>query len=202
MLYRFAVSRPLLEVKKLTKSYGRQLVMSELSFLISEGEKIALIGRNGAGKSTLLNILMGAEEADGGEVTFLPWTRVGVVKQHEVLPSDLSVEAYLENLSGVPVWEIRTLAARFGLRANELTVPPATLSGGYQMRVKLVAMLLPKPNLLLLDEPVNYLDLNTLLLLEGFLADYDGARSRVLAKHLYKNVRNRTQRAYSVLRPG
>jgi ATP-binding cassette subfamily F protein 3 len=198
MLYRFAVSRPLLEVKKLTKSYGRQLVMSELSFLISEGEKIALIGRNGAGKSTLLNILMGAEEADGGEVTFLPWTRVGVVKQHEVLPSDLSVEAYLENLSGVPVWEIRTLAARFGLRANELTVPPATLSGGYQMRVKLVAMLLPKPNLLLLDEPVNYLDLNTLLLLEGFLADYDG--SFIMTAHDREFLQNTCTKTYEIER--
>ncbi len=193
-----AMSRPLLEVKKLRKSYGRQVVISDLSFLISEGEKIALIGRNGAGKSTLLNILVGAEEADGGEVTFLPWTRVGVVKQHEVLPSDLTTEAYLESLSGEPLWEVRKLAARFGLKTAELAVPPSQLSGGYQMRVKIVGMLLPKPNLLLLDEPVNYLDLNTLLLLERFLADYDG--SFVLTAHDREFLQNTCTSTYEIER--
>jgi ATP-binding cassette, subfamily F, member 3 len=169
------MSRPLFEVKGLRKSYGKQLVFDDLSFVVSEGEKIALIGRNGAGKSTLLNILMGLEEADAGQVAPLPWTKLGLVAQHEVLPNDLTTEAFLEQRSGKPAWEVRKLAAKFGLSTLELDKPPGALSGGYQMRVKIVAMLLQEPNLLLLDEPVNYLDLSTLLLLERFLADYDGS---------------------------
>lgn len=194
------MSRPLLEVKKLSKAYGRQTVLGELSVLLSEGQKVALIGRNGAGKSTLLNILTGAEEADGGEVNFLPWTRVGVVKQHEVLPDDRTTEVYLQELSEAPVWSVRKLAARFGLQAAELALPPANLSGGYQMRVKLVAMLLPGPNLLLLDEPVNYLDLNTLLLLERFLVDYDG--SFIVTAHDREFLQNICQSTWEIERAG
>ena len=198
MLYRSAVSRPLLEVKKLGKSYGRQVVISDLSFLVSEGEKIALIGRNGAGKSTLLNILVGSEEADAGEVTFLPWTRIGLVKQHEVLPNDVTTEVYLESLSGEPLWEVRKLAARFGLKTAELALPPSQLSGGYQMRVKIVDMLLPKPNFLMLDEPVNYLELNTLMLLERFLAEYDG--SFILTAHDREFLQNTCTSTYEIER--
>lgn len=169
------MNRPLLEVKNLHKTYGKQVVLDDLSFVVSEGQKIALIGRNGAGKSTLLNILIGKEESDKGEVVLLPWTRVGVVHQHETLPGDMTTEQFLEARGGKPSWEIRKLAAKFGLGEAELAKAPTDLSGGYQMRVKIVAMLLAEPNLLLLDEPVNYLDLSTLLLLERFLAEYEGS---------------------------
>ncbi|MFZ2682093.1 MAG: ABC-F family ATP-binding cassette domain-containing protein [Patescibacteria group bacterium] len=169
------MSKPLFEVKNLRKSYGKQVVFDELSFVVSEGEKVALVGRNGAGKSTLLNILMGLEEADAGQVAPLPWTRLGMVAQHEHLPSDVTTAEFLEVRGGKQLWEIRKLAARFGLGNAELAKPPSALSGGYQMRVKIVAMLLQDPNLLLLDEPVNYLDLSTLILLERFLADYPGS---------------------------
>ena len=169
------MSRPLLDVKLLRKSYGRQVVCDDISFVVNEGEHIALIGRNGAGKSTLLNILMGLDEADAGVVQIMPWTRLGMVAQHDVLPSDCTTEEYCATLSGKQVWDVRKLAAKFGLRVAELALPPTALSGGYQMRVKIVAMLLQDPNLLLLDEPVNYLDLPTLLLLERFLAAYEGS---------------------------
>lgn len=147
----------------------------DISFVVNEGEHIALIGRNGAGKSTLLNILMGLDEADAGAVHVMPWTKLGMVAQHDVLPSDCTTEEYCATLSGKQIWDVRKLAAKFGLRVAELGLPPTALSGGYQMRVKIVAMLLQDPNLLLLDEPVNYLDLPTLLLLERFLAEYEGS---------------------------
>ncbi|MBP9827875.1 ATP-binding cassette domain-containing protein [Patescibacteria group bacterium] len=167
--------RPLLSIHNLHKTYGRQVVLEDISCTISEGQKIALIGRNGAGKSTLLNILMGLEERDSGEIETLPWTQLGLVAQHEILPSDISCEEYCEKKSGKPSWETRKLAARFGLTLAHLAKKPSELSGGYQMRLKIVAMLLQDPTLLLLDEPVNYLDLQTLLLLEQFLADYNGS---------------------------
>lgn len=190
------MARPLFEVKQLRKSYGKQLVFEELSFVISEGEKIALIGRNGAGKSTLLNIMMGLEEADGGEVAALPWTKLGLVAQHEVLPSDVSTLAFLEQRSGKPTWEIQKLASRFGLGTTELAKAPSELSGGYQMRIKIVAMLLQDPNLLLLDEPVNYLDLSTLLLLERFLADYAG--SFIMTAHDREFLQNTCTQTFEI----
>ena len=192
------MSKPLFEVKDLRKSYGKQLVFEELSFVVSEGEKIALIGRNGSGKTTLLNILMGLEEADGGTAAPLSWTRLGMVAQHEILPGDLSTEAYFERKSGKPAWEARKLASRFGLGPTELAKAPTELSGGYQMRIKIVAMLLQDPNLLLLDEPVNYLDLSTLLLLERFLADYDG--SFIVTAHDREFLQNTCTKTYEIER--
>ena len=175
------MSRPLLEVNHLNKSYGKQIVVKDVSFVVGEGQKIALIGRNGSGKTTLMNMLVGAEERDSGDLKVFDRTRIGIIRQHEVLPSNQSVAAFLEDRSGKPVWTIAKLASEFGLHADHLAKSADQLSGGYQMRVKIVAMLLEDPNLLLLDEPVNYLDLNTLLLLEHFLKTYKG--SFVLIAH-------------------
>ncbi len=172
---------PLVEIRSIKKTYGLQIVLNDVSFLIAEKQKIGLIGRNGAGKSTLLRILAGLEDADAGNVTFYSKTRLGIVEQNEILPEDVDTIDYLEKRSGKPPWTIRKVASRFGLRAEHLDKPPTTLSGGYQMRVKLVAMLLAEPNLLVLDEPVNYLDLQTLLFLERFLQNYNGAF--ILAAH-------------------
>jgi ATP-binding cassette, subfamily F, member 3 len=168
------MAHPLVEGTKIRKAYGLQVVLEDLSFLISEKQKIALIGRNGAGKSTFLKILTGKEQEDGGNVRFYERARIGVVEQHEVLPSDRTVLEHLTAHCEKHEWEIRKQASQFGLKEKEMAMAPALLSGGYQMRVKLVAMLLQDPNLLLLDEPVNYLDLQTLLLLERFLQNYSG----------------------------
>ncbi len=169
------MAHPLIEGRKIRKAYGLQVVLEDLSFLITEKQKVALIGRNGAGKSTLLKILMGSEKADGGEVQFYPQAKVGVVEQHELLPSEITTLEHLESRTDKPEWTIRKQASQFGLHAQHLDQPPTHLSGGYRMRVKLVAMLLADPNILFLDEPVNYLDLQTLLLLERFLQNYNGA---------------------------
>ena len=173
--------RPLIEVQGLSKSYGLQHVLNDLSFFIAEKQKIALVGRNGSGKSTLMRILTEQETSDTGRVIVHPWTHLGVINQHEVLPGDQSVLSFLEQRSSKPDWEVKKMAHRFALCPEHLEKTPQELSGGYQMRVKLVAMLLQDPNLLLLDEPVNYLDLQTLLLLEHFLKTYRG--SMVIIAH-------------------
>lgn len=176
-----ANAHPLLEGRNLKKAYGLQTVMEDLSFLISEKEKIALIGRNGAGKSTLLKIITQQEEPDAGEVFFYPGAKIGVVKQHESFPPNQTLLSFFETTSKKPEWEIKKIASQFDLQDHHFSMKPTELSGGYQMRVKLVAMLLQDPNLLLLDEPVNYLDLQTLMLLEQFLQNYRG--SYIIAAH-------------------
>ncbi|HBO99723.1 MAG: putative ABC transporter ATP-binding protein ybiT [Candidatus Uhrbacteria bacterium GW2011_GWF2_41_16] len=167
--------RPVLEAINLEKIYGRQTVLAGLSFIVPEGAHIALLGRNGSGKTTLLRLLAQDEETDKGKVQCMPWTRLGVLRQHEAFFENKTTMEYLSEDSGKPEWTCAKLAARFGLHPKDLALTPATLSGGYQMRVKLIRVLLEDPTLLLLDEPVNYLDLPTLLLLEVFLRDYPGA---------------------------
>ncbi len=167
--------RTLLELAAIRKSYGRAVILDGVSLTVAEGQKIALIGRNGAGKSTLLKILLGQEEADTGEARRFPTLRLGAVAQHETMPDDATGAEYLMRKSGRPAWACSKMAAKFGLRRGHLAQAASALSGGFQMRLKLVAMLLEDPNLLVLDEPVNYLDLPTLLLLERFLKTYAGA---------------------------
>lgn len=165
----------LLAGHNLTKAYGRQIVLDSLTFVVSEGARIGLIGRNGAGKTTLLRIMSQKDIADSGSMTHMPIARLGVIDQHEQLPSNQTALEYLESTSGKPEWECKKLAAKFGLTAMHLALPGTAHSGGYQMRLKIVRMLLSDPNILLLDEPVNYLDLSTLLLFENFLRSYNGA---------------------------
>src|SRR3990167_8748413 len=171
----FFMHRPLLKVSHLGKSYGKQQVLEDLSFVVSEGQKIALIGRNGCGKTTLARILTGQEGPDGGNVQYFSQARLGVIHQQEKIPQDISSLMFLESASHKPSWEVKKMGHHFGLSDASLVLPPAELSGGYQMRVKLTAMFLQDPNILLLDEPVNYLDLQTLLLLEKFLENFRGS---------------------------
>jgi len=167
--------KTLLAASELNKTYGRQIILDGLTLTVPEKARIALIGRNGSGKSTLLRLLAREEEPDAGEVAVMPAARLGVLRQNEKLPEAGTAVEYLSADGGRPEWECRKLAARFGLSAEDLGLPPTALSGGYQMRLKLVRLLLTDPNLLLLDEPVNYLDLPTLILLEAFLRGWSGA---------------------------
>ncbi|OGL94275.1 hypothetical protein A2239_01455, partial [Candidatus Uhrbacteria bacterium RIFOXYA2_FULL_40_9] len=190
------MNHPLLEVKNLTKSFGNKMIIDGLSFVISEGQKIGFIGRNGSGKSTLFRIITGEEEQDAGEVILMPRTQLGYVVQHTILPKEGSVLTYLEERSGKPSWKVKKIASQFGLKGADLDKVPNDLSGGYQMRVKLIDMFLKEPNLLLLDEPVNYLDLSTLLLLERFLKTYQG--SFILIAHDREFLQNTCEETYEI----
>lgn len=166
------MAKPLIELSGVSKNYGNDLILSEVDFAIHEGDKYALIGRNGSGKSTLLSLLSSEDMPDEGTIKIHKHTKLGIVEQHLELPTDISSLNYLASESGAPEWQVQKMAAEFDLSHNDLEKPPGSFSGGYQMRVKLVRMLLTEPNLLLLDEPVNYLDLETLILLERFLKRY------------------------------
>lgn len=165
----------LLQVNELSKEYGGRKIFSGLSFVVSEKQKIGVIGRNGAGKSTLFRLICGLEEADSGRLLIHEEATIGYLKQHDDWQGSESGLEYLMRLSGRPEWRARQVASRFELDANKLAQEAASLSGGWRMRLKLSAMLLQEPNLFLLDEPSNYLDLHTLLLLEKYLDSYNGS---------------------------
>lgn len=159
----------LIQVSDLHKSYGMNVVLDGAAAAFCEGEKIAVIGRNGAGKSTLCRILTGEEQADHGTITLSPQLRLSYLQQMDPFSLDETVIEFLTRFSGLEEWQCGKVAGRFQLKNELLTTPLRELSGGMRTRVKLTAMLLQEPNFLILDEPTNYLDLKTLILLERFL---------------------------------
>ena len=165
----------LLQGEHLSKSYGLQRVLDDVSFSIQTGQKIGVIGRNGAGKSTLLKLIVNEEEMDNGRIISHPGLRLGYLEQNDLFHPGETVLQYLERTSKRPTWDCAKVAGQFDIKHTLLTTAIETLSGGYQMRAKLTSVLLREPTLLLLDEPTNYLDLRTLLLLERFLQRFQGS---------------------------
>ena len=165
----------LLQASNLSKEYSGQKIFSDLSFTVSSKQKIGVIGKNGAGKSTLFRILCGEESSDSGEIIINDDTNIGYLRQNEDWREGESALSYLQRQSARPEWRIRQLASKFELKDDKLKQKADNLSGGWRMRLKLTGMLLKEPNIFLLDEPSNYLDLNTLLLLEKYLQAYRGS---------------------------
>src|SRR5256885_2371526 len=162
----------LIQITKAHKSYGDQVLLDDAEITLSDNVKVGFIGRNGAGKSTLLRVLLGEEELDSGEVIRHPSLRLGYLRQHDpFLPGETALD-FLMRDSGQPNWKCGEVAGDFELKGAYLEGPIAQLSGGWQTRVKLAALLLHQPNLLMLDEPTNFLDLRTQILLEHFLQSH------------------------------
>ncbi|NDC64257.1 MAG: ABC transporter ATP-binding protein [Planctomycetia bacterium] len=161
----------LIEIKNASKRYGDQVLLDEASATITDDGRVGFIGRNGAGKSTLLRIILGEEELDSGEIIRHPRLKLGYLRQHDPFLPGESVAAFLARDSGQPDWKCGEVAGRFEIKGATLEGPVHGLSGGWQTRVKLAALLLQEPTLLLLDEPTNFLDLRTQILLEHFLRD-------------------------------
>ena len=162
----------LLDIKNASKRYGDQVLLDGASATITDDGKIGFIGRNGAGKSTLLRIILGEEELDSGEIVRHPRLKLGYLRQHDpFLPGETALD-FLMRDSGQPDWKCGEVAGQFELKTQQLSGPVQELSGGWQTRVKLAALLLHEPTLLLLDEPTNFLDLRTQILLEHFLRGY------------------------------
>jgi ATP-binding cassette subfamily F protein 3 len=165
----------LLQLTDGVKSYGDQMLLDNASVTLYEDVKVGFIGRNGAGKSTLLRVLLGDEEVDSGTVMRSPHLRVGYLRQHDPFQAGESAMDFLIRDSGQPDWKCGEVAAEFELKGHYLNGPVQGLSGGWQTRVKLAALLLHDPNLLMLDEPTNFLDLRTQILLEHFLRHFPAA---------------------------
>jgi len=165
----------LLQILDGVKSYGDQTLLDEASATIHDGMKVGFIGRNGAGKSTLLRILLGDEELDSGQVVRGSHLKVGYLRQHDPFKEGESALDFLMRDSEQPDWKCGEVAGQFELKGDYLNGPVKDLSGGWQTRVKLAALLLHEPNLLMLDEPTNFLDLRTQILLEHFLVGFTGS---------------------------
>lgn len=157
------------------KTYGQQRLFESATFSLNEGEHVGVIGPNGAGKSTLFKILIGEEELDSGQIIRSQALRVGYLSQHDNWIEGETGNQYLDKLCRIPSWQAKTIGRDLQVSEAILDKPILSLSGGYRMRIKLLGLLGQDPNLMLLDEPTNYLDLETTLLLERFLQNYESA---------------------------
>ncbi|MEK7270483.1 MAG: ABC-F family ATP-binding cassette domain-containing protein [Planctomycetota bacterium] len=164
----------LLQLNDIHKKYGPQTILDGASVAFLEDQKIGVIGRNGAGKTTLCRIATGQEEADAGSVSRASDLRLSYLSQDDPYGLGETVIGFLKRHTGRKEWQCGKVAGRFQLKNEILDASIGSLPGGFRTRVKLAAMLLSDPNFLVLDEPTNYLDLKTLILLEEFLRDFNG----------------------------
>ncbi len=164
----------LLQINQIHKAYGATVILDEATASFASDQKIGMIGRNGAGKSTLCRIITGHEQADDGTIVQNSALKLSYLEQHDTFQEGESVLDFLTRTTGAEEWKCGETAAQFHIKNEMLEIPARNIPGGFQTRVKLTAMLLREPNFLVLDEPSNYLDLSTLILLENFLIDFRG----------------------------
>lgn len=162
-------------------------LFDSLSFTLKKGDRIGLLGDNGCGKSTLLKVLDGTDSPAAGTVALAGYCLMARVEQHlpEAIYPLTMLDAVLAQLLATEReslhWKAETLLAGMGFTPQEMALTSATLSGGQHTRLLLARALIGDPDLLLLDEPSNHLDLPTLLWLEQFLQNWSG--SFVLVSH-------------------
>ena len=169
-----------LEFNNVSKSFGDRMLIDDLSFRIPAGAIVGIIGPNGAGKSTLFKLIRGLEKADAGEITRGQTVQIAFVDQHR---DDLDNEKTVwEDVSGgldmITVGKFqmasRAYCGRFNFNGGDQQKRVGTLSGGERGRLHLAKTLAEGGNLLLLDEPSNDLDVETLRSLEDALLEFAG----------------------------
>lgn len=182
-----------IEAKGISKSWplpggGERVLLKGFSTRILRGDRVAVVGPNGAGKTTLLKLLLGETTPDQGTVTLGANLQVAYVDQaRAALSADDTLWQALAPTGGDQIMvrgrprHVAAYAKDFLFRDSQLRQPVASLSGGERNRLLLARALAGPANLLVLDEPTNDLDMDTLDLLEELLADYDG--SLILVSH-------------------
>ena len=174
-------SKLLIQVEHLKKSFGDRTLFENLSFTLGPQMRLGLIGPNGSGKSTLIKSLMKSIPSDSGTVVHADKLQVVYYDQHrEQLPSGITLRRALAPDSDSVAFQSRSIhvssyARNFGFRTEQLDTDVTKLSGGERARLLLARMLLRPADVLILDEPTNDLDIDTLEMLEQSLLSFPGA---------------------------
>jgi ABC transport system ATP-binding/permease protein len=171
---------PVISAQGLSKRYGVAPLFQNISFTVSEGDRIGVIGPNGSGKSTLLEMLIGRVKPDSGDVAIRKGTRLSTVAQISEFAKDATIRSVIESAlqrSGVPEEERASRFAETLGRAGfgDLDAHAAALSGGWRKRLAIAEALVQAPDVLLLDEPTNHLDLAGIQWLELVLQNAPSA---------------------------
>lgn len=189
-----------IRVKNISKSFGSQLALNDISFSIDKGEIVGFLGPNGAGKTTMMRILTTYSKADSGNAEVNSYSvnsedsmvkkSVGYLPEHNPLYLELYVREYLEfnaSLYNVAKERIEIVIEQTGL-APQVHKKIGQLSKGYRQRVGLAAALLHDPEVLILDEPTTGLDPNQLVDIRKLIKDIGREKTILLSTHILKEV--------------
>lgn len=170
-----------LEMKKINKSYGNNVLIKGFDYTFKRGERVGIVGKNGAGKSTFLRIALQQEPPDSGKINHGETVVFGNFSQEGLIyKEDKRAIEYVKDFAEFfPLADGSKVSAsqfmeKFGFTAEQQYTPLSKLSGGEKRRLHLLSVLFLNPNFLVLDEPTNDLDLQTLRTLEEFLLEYPG----------------------------
>jgi ATP-binding cassette subfamily F protein uup len=175
-----ARSKIVIDAKHVSKSYGDRMIIGDLTLRVARGDRIGIIGRNGAGKSTLLKLLTGELEPDTGSIRLAKTLDAVVIDQQRSLmaPEKTVREVVADGGDWIEVLGVKKhihgYLKEFLFDPNMVEAKVASLSGGERSRLLLAREFARASNLLVLDEPTNDLDLETLDLLQDVIGDYDG----------------------------
>ena len=174
------LGRTTVEVKDLCKSYGDKVLIKDFSYIFLKNDRVGIIGPNGSGKSTLMKIIVGLVQPDAGSVEIGQTVKIGYFSQeNEAMDENMKVIDYIKDVAEYIKTKDGSVSA--GQMLERFLFPPSVqyttinrLSGGEKRRLYLLRILISAPNVILLDEPANFLDIQTLTILEDYLDTFPG----------------------------
>lgn len=174
------LGKKVIELKNISKSYDERLLINNFTYTVLRNDRIGILGDNGCGKSTLLKIIMGQEQPDSGTVEIGETVKIGYFSQeNEAMDESLRLIDYVQSIA----YHVETvdgtasasqMLERFLFPKHIHSVRINKLSGGEKRRLYLLGILMTAPNVLILDEPTNDLDIETLTILEDYLDSFAG----------------------------
>lgn len=180
--------RRVLRFEQVTKRYGDKVLLQQANGALEYGEKVMLVGHNGSGKTTLLKMLLGEVQPDGGELELGARVDIGYLAQ-QAYPADdkKSVLAYFCEQAKLEDGEARGRLAAYLFYGADVFKSVSSLSGGEWTRLRLALLVLRKPNLLILDEPTNHMDIASREALEDALEEFPGTVLAVTHDRYFMN---------------
>lgn len=171
----------IIEINGLQKAWGEKKIINDFTYTFKKKDRIGIVGKNGAGKTTFLQLLTGLETPDAGTIDPGETLVVGYYTQipFDFKPEQRVIDTITEIAEVIPYGKNESLSpsqflSKFLFPTAQQYTPVAKLSGGEKKRLQLMRVLVKNPNFLILDEPTNDLDLDTLQLLEDFLSEFQG----------------------------
>ena len=169
-----------IELQGISKSYGDKVLVNDFEYIVLKNQRLGIIGPNGCGKSTLMKLIVGAIEPDAGYIEIGDTIQIGYFAQEaeEMNPNQRAIDYIKDVADYVPTKDGKITASqlleRFLFDGNLQYTPIGKLSGGEKRRLYLCKILMESPNVLILDEPTNDLDIPTLTILEDYLDSFQG----------------------------